>query len=448
MLLQLGLELCWLFAAALLTLHFAASLAIPVAGTQFLALAFALLIVSINGAFGVYWRVERQSVGAYVLRVVLAPAIGIGLAYLVAELVPGGDRFREHVGVVALYALGGLMLVRHAIVLPLVRRVQPRRVLVLGTGPEARLVDASLASASSKRINVIGFYGLDNGEPTLVAPHRVVAADRPLEDLVRQLGVDEVIVAARQQRGGVLPLRSLLECRLNGVQITDLAGFFERVHSRVPIEMLKVSWLIYGDGYRQGWMRALVKRIFDVTIATLLLAITLPVMAVIAVMIMVESGKPVIYRQKRVGRLGKHFTMLKFRSMAADAEIGNRAKWADVNDPRVTRVGRLMRRTRIDELPQLINVMRGEMSLVGPRPERPEFVALLTQEIPFYAARHSINPGITGWAQVRYSYGATVEQSMKKLEYDLFYVKNNSLALDLRILLNTVRVILLGEGAR
>jgi sugar transferase (PEP-CTERM system associated) len=446
---QLGAELCWLFAAVLLTLRFAAdSVSIPTPGAYSLALVFALLIVSLNGAFGLYRGFRNLSIGAYFLCVVLAPAIGVPLAYLIAEALPGGESFREHVGVVGLSALGGLLLVRHTIVLPLVRTVVPHRVLVLGTGPEAQLVEASLATVASKGIRLIGFYGLGNGAPTLVAPHRVVAAGKPLEDLLQQLKVDEVIVAVSQQRGGVLPLQSLLECRLNGVQITDLAGFFERVHSRVPIELLKVSWLIYGNGYRQGWMRAFIKRTFDVTIATLLLVVTLPLMAIVAAMIMVESGTPVIYRQTRVGRRGKLFTMLKFRSMATDAEIDNQARWAGVNDPRVTRVGRLIRRARIDELPQLINVVRGAMSLVGPRPERPEFVAMLTEQIPFYAVRHSINPGITGWAQVRYSYGATVQQSMKKLEYDLYYVKNHSVALDLQILLETIGVVLLGEGAR
>jgi len=448
MLLQLGVELCWLVAAVLLALHFAASLAIPTLGVYSLALSFALLIVILNGAFGLYWHVENLSAGAYALRFVLAPAIGIPLAYLLADALPGGESFRRHVGVVGLFALGGLLFVRHAIVLPLVRTILPHRILVLGTGTEARLVEASLATVLSKGIQLVGFYGLANGEPVVVAPHRVAAAGQSLEETVRRRRVDEIIVAVRQQRGGVLPMRSLLDCRLNGVQVTDLARYFERVHNRVPIELVKVSWLIYGNGYRQGPLRSFVKRASDLTLATLLFVMTLPLMAVFAAMIMLESGSPVIYRQTRVGRRGKHFQVLKFRSMARDAENGIGAQWADVNDPRITRVGRLMRRSRIDELPQLINVIRGDMSFVGPRPERPEFVALLTERLPFYAVRHSVNPGITGWAQVRYSYGATVEQSMKKLEYDLYYVKNHSLALDLQIVLETVRVVLFGEGAR
>jgi lipopolysaccharide/colanic/teichoic acid biosynthesis glycosyltransferase len=194
----------------------------------------------------------------------------------------------------------------------------------------------------------------------------------------------------------------------------------------VPIELLKVSWLIYGDGYRQGWLRTFIKRAFDIVVALLLLLVSLPIMLITAIIIASESGGPVIYRQVRVGRRGHCFTLLKFRSMAKDAEPEGAPAWASANDDRVTRVGRIIRRTRIDELPQLINVLRGEMSFVGPRPERPEFVDMLTQQIPFYAVRHSVKPGITGWAQVRYSYGATVEQAVRRLEYDLYYVKNHT----------------------
>jgi len=274
-----------------------------------------------------------------------------------------------------------------------------------------------------------------------------VPVNQSLEETVAQLDVDEIIIAVRQQRGGVLPLRQLLNCRLAGVEITELARFFERVHSKVPIELLKVSWLIYGNGYRQGWLRTLVKRTFDLVVATSLLLVTLPVMAIAALAIALESGAPIIYRQERVGFRGRIFTVFKFRSMGLDAERGGQARWAVARDPRVTRVGRVIRRLRIDELPQLFNVLRGEMSFVGPRPERPEFVEMLTGQVPFYAVRHSVKPGLTGWAQVRYSYGASVEQSVRKLEYDLYYVKNHTLLLDVLVLLETVRVVLLGEGA-
>jgi len=276
----------------------------------------------------------------------------------------------------------------------------------------------------------------------------VLAKVGSIEDLVKRLGVREIIVAVRQQRGGVLPLRGLLECRLNGIQITDLARFFERVHGRVPIESLKASWLIYGNGFRQNWLRRVVKRTFDVTVAAALLVLLLPLMALVALLVSLERSGPVIYRQERVGLRGVPFIVLKFRSMRADAEADGAPRWAAQEDPRVTALGRILRRSRIDELPQLLNVLKGDMSFVGPRPERPAFVKMLIEQVPFYAVRHSVKPGITGWAQVRYSYGATVEQSVKKLEYDLYYVKNNALFLDVIILLETVRVVLLGEGSR
>ena len=192
----------------------------------------------------------------------------------------------------------------------------------------------------------------------------------------------------------------------------------------------------------------MIKRTFDIVASLVLVFTMLPLMIIVASLLALESGAPIIYRQERVGLGGRTFQLLKFRSMRPDAEADGKPMWAKVGDPRITRLGALLRRTRIDELPQLLNVLRGEMSLVGPRPERPVFVEMLTQKIPFYAVRHSVKPGLTGWAQVRYSYGASVEQSMKKLEYDLYYVKNHSLFLDLHILLATVRVVMSGEGAR
>jgi sugar transferase (PEP-CTERM system associated) len=445
---QLGAEGLWVFVAVILALKFHGQLAAPVLNAGAPAFAFAVLIVCLNGAFGLYRRDAKIPFGSNVTRMFLALLIGVPIAYLVARILPGGDHFNDTLGEAVLFAFTGLIIVRHLIVPPIVRTLLPRRVLVLGTGPEARMVEASLATADPPGVELVGFYALEKVEQTTVSPSRVVARIGLLEDTVKRLRVNEIIVAVRQQRGGVLPLRSLLECRLNGVQVTDLARFFERVHGHVPIELLKASWLIYGNGFRQTWIRSLVKRVFDLVVATTLLVLTLPIMAITALLIAIESGAPVIYRQDRVGHHGKPFAVLKFRSMRMDAEKDGQPEWAAMDDARVTALGRFLRHSRIDELPQLINVLKGEMSFVGPRPERPVFVKLLTEQIPFYAVRHSVKPGITGWAQVRYSYGATVEQSLKKLEYDLYYVKNHTLFLDLLILLETVRVVLLGEGAR
>jgi len=445
---QLAIELCWLFAAGVGAIVFLEQLTLPGVRAVAPQLVFALLIVGLNLGFGLYQRNREISLGKYLIRQFLTIVIGALLAYAIAEHLPGGKLFQGTLGVAVLLSIGGLLLLRHLIVVPLVGNLMPYRILVLGTGPEARLVEASLSTAHPAGIQVVGFYPLETMSRTLVARRRIIANTGPLEATVKGLGVDEIIVAVREQRGGVLPLRALLDCRLSGIRVTDLARFFERVHGKVPIELLKVSWLIYGDGYRQGWLRTFVKRAFDIAVALLLLFVSFPLMLITALVIASESKGPVIYRQVRVGRRGHSFTLLKFRSMAKDAEPEGAPAWASVNDDRITRVGRFLRRTRIDELPQLINVLRGEMSFVGPRPERPEFVDMLTQQIPFYAVRHSVKPGITGWAQVRYSYGATVEQAVRKLEYDLYYVKNHTLILDLLILIETVRVVLLGEGAR
>jgi sugar transferase (PEP-CTERM system associated) len=445
---QLVAELSWLFAVVLLVLRIDGRYNVEESDLVLLAFVFSATMIGLNGAFGLYRRSQSLSASAYILRVVLAPAIGIPLAFFVARAMPGVEPLPQSWLVAFLLALLGLLLVRHVIVLPLVAALLPHRVLVVGTGPEARLVETSLTSISPLGVRLVGFYALEKVQESVVSQNRVVARSGSLEDTVRQLGVDEVIVAVRQQRGGVLPLRSLLDCRLNGVQVTDLARYFERLHGQVPIDSLKVSWLIYGNGFRQSALRMIVKRSFDLVVSACLLLVTAPIMLVAMLLIAAEGGGGVIYRQQRVGRRGRTFTVYKLRSMASDAEKDGKAKWASANDSRITRVGRLIRRSRIDELPQLVNVLRGEMSFVGPRPERPEFVAMLTEQIPFYAVRHSVKPGLTGWAQVRYAYGATVEQSVRKLEYDLYYVKNHTLLLDIVIMLETLRVVLLGEGAR
>jgi sugar transferase (PEP-CTERM system associated) len=445
---QLAAELAWVFAAIIVVFRLGGKPAATHFDAAILALFSAVVMISLNGAFGLYHRSRELTTTGYALRVFLAPAIGIPLAFLGVQVLPGADTLQDQWALAVLVAVLGLLLVRHAVVLPLAATLVPHRVLVLGAGPEARLVEASLAASRPLGMMLVGFYPLGNSKESVVTPSKLLATDASLEQTVQRLSIDEVIVAVRQQRGGVLPLRELLDCRLGGVQVSDLAGFFERVYGQVAIESLKVSWLIYGHGFRQNPLRNFIKRAFDVVVSAMLIVATGPFLLLAALMIALGGGGPVIYRQERVGYRGKTFTVLKLRSMARDAEKDGRATWATENDSRITKVGRWIRRARIDEIPQLLNVLRGEMSFVGPRPERPEFVAMLTEQIPFYAVRQSVKPGLTGWAQVRYSYGASVEQSVRKLEYDLYYVKNHTLLLDLVILLETVRVVLLGEGAR
>jgi sugar transferase (PEP-CTERM system associated) len=445
-LLQLGLELGWLVAAVVLAVRYHSTL--PSLNVIVPALVFAVVMVGLNAAFGLYRRDRPVPFGEYVLRQAAALLIGLPIAYVSSHILPGGLVFQQAFVPVVLIALGGLLAVRQIMASPVARMLLPYRVLVLGTGPEALAVETSLEVTNPPGLELAGFYPLEKVPVRSIAASRIVSKHLTLEETVKHLGIEEIIVAVREQRGGVLPLRALLECRLSGVQVTDLPRFFERVHGRVPIESLKASWLIYGKGFRQTWLRGFVKRGFDIIATMVLLLIALPIMVVIAFLISLDGGTPIIYRQERVGCRGQRFTLLKFRSMTKDAEKDGQASWASINDSRITAVGRFMRRTRIDELPQLINVLKGEMSFVGPRPERPPFVATLTEKIPFYAIRHSVKPGLTGWAQVRYTYGGNVEESVKKLEYDLYYVKNHSLLLDLLILLKTVRVVLLGEGAR
>jgi sugar transferase (PEP-CTERM system associated) len=412
------------------------------------AVAFAVVMVALSGAFGLYRRDNRLDLQAYVGRLVLATAIGAPIAYLTAEHLPGGSLFRETLENAVLVAFFGLIAVRLAIVAPLFKHAVPHRVLVLGTGPEARAVGASLAAAGRSEFQLMGFYPTVDTRSMASASGPGDRRDRTLQQLVHDLHVDEIVVAVREQRGGGLPLEAMLDCRLQGVRVTDLARFYESVQGRIPVESLKASWLIYGNGFRQSAVRTIIKRAFDIAVAGAFLVFVLPIIAVTALLIAIEGGGPVIYRQERMGLGGRTFDVLKFRSMRQDAEKDGQPRWAAVGDSRVTPLGRFLRRARIDELPQLWNVLRGEMSFVGPRPERPAFVAMLTEQVPFYAVRLSIKPGLTGWAQVRYSYGATVEQSMRKLEYDLYYVKNHSLFLDLRILVETIRVVLSGRGAR
>jgi sugar transferase (PEP-CTERM system associated) len=274
----------------------------------------------------------------------------------------------------------------------------------------------------------------------------VYRKDQRLPELVASLGIDEIIVTVKEQRGGAVPLAELLSCRIKGVPVLDLAAFYERTRSEVPLESLKASWLIYGKGFVQSPMRAAVKRAFDLLTSSILLILASPVMLLTMLAIRLDSPGPVIYKQERVGRGGRTFMCLKFRSMRTDAEKDGVARWAVKNDTRITRIGAFIRKTRIDELPQLFSVLRGEMSMVGPRPERPSFVAQLREQIPFYDVRHSIKPGVTGWAQVRYSYGATLDDARRKHQFDLYYVKNNSLWLDFLVLIETVSVVLFREG--
>lgn len=325
-----------------------------------------------------------------------------------------------------------------------------RRIMIYGVGSDAVAVKDAIEKSGNRGLRVVGFYSprADAEVSASIPSDKRLCSSISLAQIAAQHNVSEIVIAVRERRGGALPLTELLNLKLQGIKVLDLSAFFERHGGKVQIDNLRESWFIFGHGFRQGKVRMAVKRCFDIVASSTLLVLTLPIMLCAAVAIKLNSVGPVIYRQERVGLGGRTFNVLKFRSMRIDAEKDGKPQWAQAGDSRVTRVGRFMRLTRIDELPQIFNVLRGEMSLVGPRPERPYFVEQITTSVPFYAARHSVKPGVTGWAQVRHNYGASVSDAADKLEYDLYYVKNHRLWLDILILFHSVRVVLLAQGSR
>lgn len=413
------------------------------------ASVFALLMTLLMSALGLYQREQPRNLSELVGRVLFAFLLGLPVAYLVFRFMPQGSVAMPALDISLCMGFGGILLLRAASFLQADGGgMFTRRILVVGTGAEAASVWASVSTSASATHTIVGFVPVGTDEAVDVPTTLVMPEGSCVMQLARDHRANEIVVAVRERRGGVLPLRELLDCKLAGVTVNDLSSFFERMRGQVRLDTLRASWLIYGDGFRQGFMRSAVKRVFDIVAASVLLLLTAPIMLLTAIAIGLETGFPVIYRQERVGQGGRTFKVLKFRSMRLDAEADGKPRWAGSNDDRITRIGHFIRKTRIDELPQIFNVLHGDMSFVGPRPERPFFVDQLTDQIPFYAARHSVKPGITGWAQVRYSYGASVDDAVQKLQYDLYYVKNHTLFLDILVLLQTVRVVLTGDGAR
>jgi sugar transferase (PEP-CTERM system associated) len=320
-----------------------------------------------------------------------------------------------------------------------------RRVLVYGVGEQARRMLCFAEDQRQARFVIAGFVRADNEAPSL-DPRLVIPNVDGVLPIARNLRADEIVVALRERRG--LPMDELLECRMHGILVTDFQTFFERESGQVEIEGLHPSWLVYCDGFRVGMLQNLVKRSFDLAISLAFLIFTLPLLLATALAIRLESRGPVFYRQERVGLNGRPYSLLKFRSMRTDAESDGVPRWAQIQDQRITRVGAFIRITRIDELPQIFCVLRGDMSFIGPRPERPYFVNELVGQLPYYGQRHRVRPGISGWAQINYPYGASVEDARAKLTYDLYYIKNYSIFLDMIILIETIRVVLWPRGAR
>jgi sugar transferase (PEP-CTERM system associated) len=412
------------------------------------ASGFALGMIIIMSSMGLYQTDLWNNTQSVKLRVVTAFAVGFATVGLVEYLVPAMFPGLVALGATTMVlALAGSLCVRAAFHRWQSLSAFKSRVLVLGTG--SRITTLAEYAQRNPNHQVVGYLATYPGR--LYVPSPLVISRTPGDSLLsvaERHAVDQIVVGVRDRRGGGFPVQELLECRMKGIKVVELPTFFEREYRQVMLESLNPSWMVLGDGFRQGFFKNMAKRVFDLTVSTVLLVICLPVLLLAAICIYLESGLPLFYRQERVGRGGRTFTLYKLRSMRPDAESSGTPQWAAANDERATRVGRFLRKSRIDELPQIFNVFKGEMSFVGPRPERPVFVDQLVKQIPFYALRHSVKPGITGWAQVRYAYGASVDEAVEKLQYDLYYVKNNSLFLDLMVMIATVEVVLWGRGAR
>jgi sugar transferase (PEP-CTERM system associated) len=406
--------------------------------------AVTLLVLYLADLYKVDFRIRRTELVSRLLVAVGAGSIiaaAIGFAFPLLRL--GRLAFIHVLGVVTL----GLLASRLAWVAALgPKRRLNHRVLVLGVGRSAAVLP-ELQFSGTRPFTILGFLeDAPDAADRVPEGFELLGKTKDLLNLADELRPDLVLVALAEMRRA-LPAEDLLECRLRGINVEEWPTFYEKQTGKILVANLRPSWLIFSDGFVKTDTTRMMKRAMDVGLALIGLVLSLPVMALVALAVKLDSTGPVLFRQQRVGERGRIFTLNKFRSMSVDAER-NGPVWAVTGDPRVTRIGRWLRLTRLDELPQFWNVLVGDMSFVGPRPERPEFVSTLQREIPFYMGRHSVKPGITGWAQVRHRYAASVEDSMEKLQYDLYYIKNLSPLLDLVILLSTLQVVLFARGSR
>ena len=406
--------------------------------------AFSLQVAMV--AVGVYGPEALQSLRFALARVILAILLGVMFLSLLYFLIPGMTLWRSN----SLYAMGFALLFLMAFRMVLGSmfggEVFKRRLIVLGAGRRADRV-RQLEKRKGSGFIVVGYIAMNDGDP-IVAESINRSAIYNLADFVVRLGASEVVLALEERRNA-LPLPDLLRIKTTGVHVNDLSTFLERETGRVDLDTANPSWLIFSDGFSAGRrLSSFGKRLFDLLASLVLLILTGPIIIVAALLVKLDSKGPAFYRQLRVGLYGQEFQIVKLRTMRQDAEVSGQAVWAEKEDPRITRLGRWLRKLRIDELPQTWTVLKGEMSFVGPRPERRQFVEDLEQHLRYYAERHMVKPGITGWAQINYPYGASIEDARHKLEYDLYYAKNYTPFLDILILIQTLRVILWPEGAR
>tara|TARA_R110001606_G_scaffold4129_1_gene19449 strand:- start:18488 stop:19912 length:1425 start_codon:yes stop_codon:yes gene_type:complete len=406
--------------------------------------AFALQLALI--AVGVYGPEALQSLRFAAARILVAISLGVIFLSLLAFALPGITLWRSNSLYAMILAIAFLMVVRILLGTMLDSDIFKRRLLILGAGPRAGRI-AALEKRPECGFIIAGYVAMNEGASLIdSAIRRQDIVNLPQH--VIDLEVSEVVLALEERRNA-LPVADLLTIKTTGVHVNDLSSFLERETGRVDLDSVNPSWFIFSDGFSSGRrLSTTFKRGFDIFLSFLLLLLTGPVILLFALLIRLESRGGSFFMQERVGLYGQKFNILKLRSMRADAEPNGKAIWASENDPRITRIGNFIRKVRIDELPQAWSVLKGEMSFVGPRPERPQFVDDLQTQMPYYAERHIVKPGITGWAQINYPYGASTEDSRHKLEYDLYYAKNYTPFLDLLIILQTIRVVLWPEGAR
>lgn len=440
-LLVIAAEISWIFRASQIGMSAGSIYDRPAPIISFaLALEVALIAV------GVYGTEALQSLRFAAARILVAISLGVIFLSIMAFILPGVTLWRSNSLYAMILSIVLLMTVRIMLGTILDSDIFKRRLLILGAGPRASRI-AELASKQESGFIVGGYVDMNEG--AAIVKTAVKRSD--IEDLpqhVIDLEVSEVVLALEERRNS-LPVADLLTIKTTGVHVNDMSSFLERETGRVDLDSVNPSWFIFSDGFSSGRrISTAFKRSFDIVLSLLLLLFTGPIILIFAALIKLESRGGAFFKQERVGLYGQKFHILKLRSMRADAEVGGKAVWASENDPRITKVGSFIRKVRIDELPQAWSVLKGEMSFVGPRPERPQFVDDLQTKMPFFAERHMVKPGITGWAQINYPYGASIEDSRHKLEYDLYYAKNYTPFLDILILLQTIRVVLWPEGAR
>ncbi len=408
----------------------------------YLKVVVATLVVLIcSHWFDLYDSSRFEAKGEMYFRLFLVPGLLAillaGVSWIYPEVLPGNNASLFGLVLLTIGLVGWRVAYGWLVQQPFMQE----KVYVLGTGDRAQRLVQGLRQRKELGVDVIGWSGNVEGALT-----RESAAAHLMEMTASQR-VHRVIVAMTDRRG-TFPVEELLQLRLNGVRIEEATSWLEKISGRIEVEQLYPSWLIFADGFRFSTSFNVMRRALSMIVSLILLLVVLPVLPFVILAIKLDSKGPVLYRQKRVGRAGSTFFCYKFRTMRQDAEADTGPTWAGDDDPRITRIGKFLRTSRIDEIPQLWCVFKGSMAFVGPRPERPEFVEWLTKEIPYYGVRHAVRPGITGWAQVRYKYGNTIEDAKEKLQYDLFYIKNASLGLDILIMFQTIKIVLLGRGAQ